>query len=223
MGFFESEISRKGHRKRGICLSNSRQICDNLAHPPSDARNEIPATLRSFGAQFATNLRNAPFANAPLLGISDWRPRDSSPPKFSGLGFTGTLLVAQCLQNLDQGSQNKTTRHDPKLPYTLNFCYQVSSTLQGPGILSEHLLDRSLGLRGRCHSKLRPQKTEAICRSWKLGNLDLSLLLRRQKTLRFANLQLLNAPICNFIEFSLGDLSVEPTGKLRFSTCDLNT
>ena len=37
----------------------------NFAHPSSDVRNEIPAILRKFGAQFATNLRNAPLANPP--------------------------------------------------------------------------------------------------------------------------------------------------------------
>ena len=50
-------------------LSNSRHICDNFAHPSSDVRNEIPAILRKFGVQFATNLRNAPFANAPFSGF----------------------------------------------------------------------------------------------------------------------------------------------------------
>ena len=50
-------------------FSNSRQICDNFAHPSSDVRNEIPAILCKFGAQFATNLRNAPLANAPFSGF----------------------------------------------------------------------------------------------------------------------------------------------------------
>ena len=40
-------------------------ICDNFAHPSSDVRNEIPAILRKFGAQCATNLHNAPLANPP--------------------------------------------------------------------------------------------------------------------------------------------------------------
>ena len=50
-------------------LSNLGQIFDNFAHPSSDARNEIPAILRQFGAQFATNLRNAPPRERPLLSL----------------------------------------------------------------------------------------------------------------------------------------------------------
>ena len=50
-------------------LSNFRQICDNFAHPSSGVWNEICATLRKLGAQFATNLRNAPFMNAPFSGF----------------------------------------------------------------------------------------------------------------------------------------------------------
>ena len=49
--------------------SNLRQICDNFAHPACGVQNEIPVILHKFGAQFATNLRNAPFANAPFSGF----------------------------------------------------------------------------------------------------------------------------------------------------------
>ena len=67
----ESDIWRRGHWKRGICIKLSEidfQICDNFAHPSSDVRNEVPTILRNFGAQFATDLRNAPVANAPFSG-----------------------------------------------------------------------------------------------------------------------------------------------------------
>ena len=50
-------------------LSKSRQICDNLAHPSSDVRNEIPAILRKFA--ICDKFAQSPLANAPLLGISE--------------------------------------------------------------------------------------------------------------------------------------------------------
>ena len=63
-------VWRRGHRKRDICTKLSEinfQICDNFAHLSSDVRNEVPAILRKFGAQFAQR----PPRERPLLGISD--------------------------------------------------------------------------------------------------------------------------------------------------------
>ena len=49
---------------------NLRQIYDNFAYPSSDVRDEIPASLREFCAQFATKFRDGPrleFRDGPLL------------------------------------------------------------------------------------------------------------------------------------------------------------
>ena len=81
LDFFEkktSEISRRGHWKRGICRKSSEidfRICDNFAQPSCDVRNEIAIILPKFGAQFATNLRNTPLANAPFSGFLEKEKR----------------------------------------------------------------------------------------------------------------------------------------------------
>ena len=73
-----SEISRRGHWKRGICIKWSkidlRQICDNFAHPSCDVRNEMQDILLKSSAQFATNLHNAPLAKAPLSEFPNYPP-----------------------------------------------------------------------------------------------------------------------------------------------------
>ena len=60
-----------GQCKRGFSINLSEVdswICDNFVHPSCDVQNvEIPAILRTCGAQFATNLRDAPLANAPFF------------------------------------------------------------------------------------------------------------------------------------------------------------
>ena len=76
----------KGALKKGYLhkIVRMRQICDNFAHPSSEIQNEIQVILRKFGAQFATNLRNAPFANAPffkLLTILAKTSRSELPAK----------------------------------------------------------------------------------------------------------------------------------------------
>ena len=69
----DQDVGEWGHWKRGICIRLSeidffslRQICHNFAQTSSDVQNEIRAILLKLGAQFATNLRNAPLANAPF-------------------------------------------------------------------------------------------------------------------------------------------------------------
>ena len=79
--YFETpkpDILRMGHWKRGICIKLSE-----IDFPSRDKfttilrtltlmyKTKYPAILRKFGAQFATNLRNAPRRERPLLGISD--------------------------------------------------------------------------------------------------------------------------------------------------------
>ena len=68
--------SRRGHWKRGICIKLSEMdfpIRDKfttiLRTLPLMYETKYPAILRKFGAQFATNLRNAPLANAPFSGF----------------------------------------------------------------------------------------------------------------------------------------------------------
>ena len=85
-----SEVWRMGGLEKGYLhnivrnfLSNSRHICDTLAQPSSDVRNELPAILRKFGAQFATKVAQRPPRERPLLGISAKTPSDcrSGPKK----------------------------------------------------------------------------------------------------------------------------------------------
>ena len=71
----QSEISRRGHWKRGICIKLSEidfQVCDKFV----TILRTLPLMYETnaddfaqFGALFATNLRNALLANAPFSGF----------------------------------------------------------------------------------------------------------------------------------------------------------
>ena len=63
---------RKGAPEKGYLhkivrnwLSNSRQICDNFAHPSSDVRNEIPAILRKFWRAICDKFARTPRSRTP--------------------------------------------------------------------------------------------------------------------------------------------------------------
>ena len=111
--------SEKGALEKGYLhkivrnwLSNSRQIWNNFAHPSSDVRNEIPAILRKFGAQF--DLRNAPFANAPFSGflIVYQRRRNDNINKICILEGVGE---GENLRKIVQNAVFPGTFHDNKI------------------------------------------------------------------------------------------------------------
>ena len=55
LSFVLSKFWRRGRWKRGICIKLFEffaTICDNVAHPSSEVRDEIPAIFRQFGAHF---------------------------------------------------------------------------------------------------------------------------------------------------------------------------
>ena len=63
-GNLEKRALEMGYLYKAV--RNCFLICDDFAQLSSDVRNRMHAILRKFGAQFATNLRNAPLANAPF-------------------------------------------------------------------------------------------------------------------------------------------------------------
>ena len=76
----DSEISRRGHWKRGIWFCNSRQICINFAHPSSGVRRESCVNLaRNLRQICATILsRTPPSRNfwLMLMAHESWVKRD---------------------------------------------------------------------------------------------------------------------------------------------------
>ena len=104
----QSQISRRGHWKRGFWIKLSKidfQICYNFVQSSCNVRPETPI-LCKFRAQFATNLRNTPLTNAPfsgflrqapttqkgiMLGSSSAWPQSAEIDSLSGLKMTEEL------------------------------------------------------------------------------------------------------------------------------------
>ena len=110
-------------------------------------KGNMSPILRKFGAQFVTNLRNAPFANAPLLGISDAQ----------SWSFTASL---RWRNKVAESAQNTAFRRKPQIfadsPLILEipafegrrFSQKTADFRRKPPIFAENRRKPQIGL---CH------------------------------------------------------------------------